>query len=305
MSTVRKNFDRNELRRDRRHPLPPLTVALGPDTYTTVNWSLGGFLLADAPAHAVGVQIEGALRIDGGSQDHSFTAEILRHDDNAVAFRFVDRTESMVGALDRALAGRMIGRRAGRASPAALLGILALAFGLSFASPARADAPLVGSGTLVRGGASLPQFGGNFPMDFGSPELPPPPATTLQTVIAAPESGDWLHFLFTPQTLSGQSFGFRASSNGSYAGLGWNMFQASRLYGAITFSGAVNPQAAADPTRRLYGPLLSLHSTIELGYDVGAQQNLSLALDHAQPAPLAGDRNAFGEYLRLQYGYHF
>jgi hypothetical protein len=310
VKTLRKNFDRNELRRDRRYPLPPVTVMLGHAAFTTVNWSLGGFLIEGGPDLAVGTRVEGELRTEGATRTQKFTAEVLRRDrdGHATGFCFIERSDALVDALDRSIAGRMAGRRA-TLPHVPLLALLVFALGLALGAPARADgtdataAPA--SSALVRGGAAMPQFTGNFPMDFGSPVMAPSSSgANLQSTIES-SSDSVLHFLLTPQTLSGQSFGFNPAASNSYAGVGWNVFQANRLYGSIMFSGAANGIAGDDPTRRLYGPLLSLHSTLELGYDVGAQQNLSLAFDKAAPAPYAGDRSAYGEYLRFQYGYHF
>ena len=85
----------------------------------------------------------------------------------------------------------------------------------------------------------------------------------------------------------------------------WNIFENDRLFGSIALTGAVTRPLANDPTNRLYGPMISLHSTFELGYAFDPRSSLSFDFDHANPAPVLGDRNVPGENLRLQYGFHF
>ena len=158
---------------------------------------------------------------------------------------------------------------------------------------------------LVRGGAPLPQFNSSFPIDLGNAGQST--KDNLAISLTSPDHSV-LHFLFSPRTLTGAAAGFGPTVTGSYAGLAWNMFDTDRLFGSIAFSGVLNRLATNDPTRQLYAPLFSLHSTLEFGYELGAQQSLSLALDHSSPAPLmpyGSDRVLFGDYLRLGYGVHF
>ncbi len=178
---------------------------------------------------------------------------------------------------------------------------LALAACVALAGPARADGTWPGA--LERGSAPVPQFGSAFAIDLGRPDVAAPTAADLEISLTGPDHSV-LHFLFSPRTLSGDTVGLGSTVTGNYAGLAWSVFDNNRLFGNFALSGALNRQPMDDPTRR-YAPLLSLHSTFQLGYDVGAQQSLSLALDHAAPAPYDGDRSAFGESLQLQYGYHF
>lgn len=178
--------------------------------------------------------------------------------------------------------------------------IAMLGIGVALALPALADSTTSASGALVRGGASLPRFEPSFPLEIG----PPPPSTNLapnedlEISLSSPDHGV-LHFLFSPRAVSGETFGFGSTVTGNYAGFAWNIFNNNQLFGNIALTGAVNREALDDPTRRLYGPLFSLHSTVELGYSFNAQQSLSLSLDHATPSPY------YGNDLRLRYGYHF
>jgi hypothetical protein len=111
LKTIRTNFDRNELRRDRRYALPPIKVLLDSGNFATTNWSLGGFLLPDGPALLRGVQVGGELVLPADSEIHAFTAEIVRRDSDGVGFRFVEPSSSLIGALDRVIAGRMFRKR--------------------------------------------------------------------------------------------------------------------------------------------------------------------------------------------------
>lgn len=113
LKTIRTNFDIDEKRRDRRYPLP-VVVSLGGIDYTTVNWSLGGFLIADAPNLRVGGMFRGRLRLAHLTRTYDFTAQVLRRDREAgtLAFCFVECSPPMLAALDRALAERMAGQRA-------------------------------------------------------------------------------------------------------------------------------------------------------------------------------------------------
>jgi hypothetical protein len=177
--------------------------------------------------------------------------------------------------------------------------IAALAPVLALALPALADGPLTSSsGALVRGGAPLPRFTPGFPIDIAPPSPNLGPREDLEISLTSPDRSV-LHFLFSPRAVSGETVGFGSTVTGSYAGLAWNIFESDSLFGGVALTGAVNRQALDDPTQRLYGPLMSLHSTIELGYSFNAQQSLSLALDHGSPAPY------YGNDLRLRYGYHF
>jgi len=182
----------------------------------------------------------------------------------------------------------------------------ALIVGAALAGPALADglSSSGGNAALVRGGAVMPRFNSSFPIDVGAPPAETATHENLEISLTSPDHGV-LRFLFSPRTLAGETEGFGPMVTGNYVGLAWNIFDGDRLFGSIAFAGAINRQRPDDPTQRLYGPLLSLHSTFELGYAFNPQQSLSLALDHATAAPYFGDRSAPGDYLRLRYGYHF
>lgn len=174
-----------------------------------------------------------------------------------------------------------------------------LAAMVALAVPALADGLSTGASTsLVRGGAALPHFNSSFPIEIGGPDAAPPLDQNLEISLSSPDHSV-LRFLFSPRMIAGDTYGFGQTVTGNYVGLAWNVFDYNQLFSNVALSGAVNRQALDEPAQRLYGPLMSLHSTFELGYAFSAQQDLSLALDHSAPA------SDFGDYLQLRYGYHF
>ena len=112
LKTVRINFDRHEARRDRRYPLPPITVTLASGAYTTSNWSLGGFLLLARLEFPLGAAIAGQATMPDASTIHAFSAEVVRCDAGGTGFRFLEPSAELVGALDRAIANRLFRKRA-------------------------------------------------------------------------------------------------------------------------------------------------------------------------------------------------
>jgi hypothetical protein len=112
LKTIRSNFDRNEARRDRRYPLPPITVTLPSGAYATSNWSLGGFLLPPGLNLALGLSVSGNATMPDGNPTHGFTAEVVRCDADGTGFRFVEPSDELVGALDRAISHRLFRKRA-------------------------------------------------------------------------------------------------------------------------------------------------------------------------------------------------
>jgi hypothetical protein len=184
----------------------------------------------------------------------------------------------------------------------ALVGVLVAA---SAIGPAHADGTALRKpSALVRGGAPLPQFNTSFPIQIGNTDPVGAPKSDLEISLTSPDHSV-LRFLFSPRSLVGVTPGVGQTGGMQYSGLAWNIFDNDRLFSSIALTGAVTRPYPADPTNRIYGPLLSLHSTFELGYAFDPRSSLSLDIDHANAAPLLGDRNAPGENLRLQYGYHF
>jgi hypothetical protein len=109
----RTSFDRAEGRRDRRHPLPSLAVTLENGRYQTINWSLGGFLLAGYKQfHLPGEVIEGSFSIAIGGAEFDFKAEVVRADTDAgtLALQFTELPSRAVDHLDKALARRIVRR---------------------------------------------------------------------------------------------------------------------------------------------------------------------------------------------------
>jgi hypothetical protein len=189
----------------------------------------------------------------------------------------------------------------------ALLGTLlaAVAAGPFAIGQARADNTTIGKNSaLVRGGAPLPQFNTSFPIQIGNPDPVGAPKSDLEISLTSPDHSV-VRFLFSPRSLAGVTPSVGKTAGTQYSGLAWNIFDSDRLFGSIALTGAVTRPLNNDPTNRLYGPLISLHSTFELGYSFDPRSSLSFDIDHANPAPLLGDRNVPAENLRLQYGYHF
>jgi hypothetical protein len=114
MKTIRVSYDRHEGRRDRRYPLPPLTVVISVGQYTTVNWSLGGFLLAGYTGGAfAGQRLVGKLQVNDRVELVDFTAVVVRINEpepGNVAAQFVDLDDRTVTLLDRAIARRLFRR---------------------------------------------------------------------------------------------------------------------------------------------------------------------------------------------------
>jgi len=185
-----------------------------------------------------------------------------------------------------------------------LRGVLAAAAATLIAGAALADetaassAP-VSSGTLVRGGAPLPEFHLGFLDDMFSPR-----SDDLEISLTSPGQSA-LRFLFSPRPIFGQSLDQGTGTSRSSAGLSWNIFENDKLFGSFGFSGSVIRPGAEDTARHLLDPPLTLHSTLELGYQLGDQHSLSLSLDRASPSNFGNDRTETGEALRLRYGYHF
>lgn len=112
LKSVRINFDRHEARRDRRYPLPPITIRLASGAYATSNWSLGGFLLPAEIGIALGANVAGEAALPDGGASYAFSAEVVRCDADGVGFRFIAPSDALVGALDRAIAHRLFRKRA-------------------------------------------------------------------------------------------------------------------------------------------------------------------------------------------------
>jgi len=111
MKSVRTSFDRYEGRRDRRYPLPPLFITIDGQEYSTINWSLGGFLITGFEKEIpIGQEIEGILCPADKSLSLAFTAAVVRvaePEPGQLAVRFVDLGGKAMSVLDRMIARRL------------------------------------------------------------------------------------------------------------------------------------------------------------------------------------------------------
>lgn len=111
MKTTRVSFDMHNARRDRRYPLPPLVVTIDGVEYTTVNWSLGGFLITGFNQRiSPGKPIAGKLGVPDQPLLFDFTAKVVRVGEpvaDQLAAQFTDLGEHRLSVLERILTRRM------------------------------------------------------------------------------------------------------------------------------------------------------------------------------------------------------
>ena len=71
----------NEKVRDRRAPCPALELSFDGGNYRTVDWSLGGVLVADYYGpRGLGEEVEGLVQVHSGTDSHPFKAVVVRRD---------------------------------------------------------------------------------------------------------------------------------------------------------------------------------------------------------------------------------
>src|SRR5208282_3621165 len=153
------------------------------------------------------------------------------------------------------------------------IGALALAALLALAAPAFADGAAVSyAGTLVRGGAPMPQFQLAFPdSDSGKTATI---AGNLQIDVTAPNKSVY-SFLFSPRPQWGSNYDVASGTTSSTAGFAWNdQLGGSRFYGGFGLVGSVLNPGANDVVNRFQGSSPALYGTVHFGYDLGGEQNL-------------------------------
>ncbi len=111
MKTTRVSFDRQNARRDRRYPLPPLVITIDDGQYTTINWSLGGFLITGYDRKiSPGKPISGRLSLADQPIGFEFTAKVVRVGEpvpDQLAVQFTDLDEHGMAVLERIMKRRL------------------------------------------------------------------------------------------------------------------------------------------------------------------------------------------------------
>lgn len=179
---------------------------------------------------------------------------------------------------------------------------------LALSMPAFAGGPpseaLNPGGGLVRGNAPLPEYILDFPSISNTLGLPLVAGDGLEISLTSADNSV-LQILFSPRPQFGMSLDKSTGASRSFAALTWNMFDTSKVFGNIGVASSYTSASVEDPDRRLIGPPVAMHGTLEFGYHLGEQNSLSLSLDHGSTFDLGTDHGMLGDNLRLRYGYRF
>ena len=96
-----------ERRNHKRYASPLLKVTFLGAEHETLNWSLGGVLVADSHPHTpVGATADGFLDILGHPGRFALRLELVRRDKRTkeIAFRFIEPSAALLNALSRTMA---------------------------------------------------------------------------------------------------------------------------------------------------------------------------------------------------------
>jgi hypothetical protein len=197
--------------------------------------------------------------------------------------------------------------RLGFPSRAAALALVFLSGGLPALAADQTQPLTLSGGASLPEAAPAPTFHFDFLLDDPARQALRLPGSTsnLEIALTSPNNSVF-HFLFSPRPQFGFTADREAGINRSYAGLSWNLFDSSGLYGSLGLGGTYETSSSApnDPLRRPLGPPLMLHGGLELGYHFGEQHSLSLRLDQGV-TPGFHLNGETSDNFRLRYGLKF
>jgi hypothetical protein len=171
------------------------------------------------------------------------------------------------------------------------------------AAPAFAQSGPLYPGTLIRGGAAMPQFQLEFPNLAPTLNAAGGSGNNLEIALTSPDKSVF-SFIFSPRAQFGTSLDRVTGVQSNFAGMSWNVFDQDSFFGGLGLT-AAGADVSGDPLRRNLGPPLALHSTLQFGYRFAGEQSLLLSLDHANTPDFSGDHGELGENLRFNYGVKF
>jgi hypothetical protein len=190
---------------------------------------------------------------------------------------------------------------------AAALALVAIAGSLTAHAADQAQPLTLSGGASLPEAATVPTFHFDFLLDDPVRQAlrPPGSSSNLEIALTSPNNGVF-HFLFSPRPQFGFANDGVAGISRSYAGLSWNLFDSSGLYGNLGLGGTYDSTSSVpnDPLRRSLGPPLMLHGGLELGYHFGEQHSLSLRLDEGV-TPGFHLNGETSDNFRLRYGLKF
>ncbi len=183
------------------------------------------------------------------------------------------------------------------------IGALALAALLALAAPAFADgAAAAYPGSLVRGGAAMPQFQLAFPSGDSANAAT---GSDFQIDVTSPNKSVY-SFLFSPRPQWSSRYDAATGTTSSSAGFTWNdRIGGSKFYGGFGLGGSVLNPGSDDLLHRLQGSSPAMYGTVHFGYELSGEQNLLLSFDRGHTADSNTDRGELGNNLRLNYGVKF
>jgi hypothetical protein len=167
----------------------------------------------------------------------------------------------------------------------------------------------VNGGTMVRGGAPMPEFHLNFLLDDPGRQALQTPGSEgdVEIALTSPNTGVF-HFLFSPRPQFGYGYDRLTGVNRGFAGFTWNLFDSGSLFGSFGLAGSVDAGTntlGTDPVRRSLEQPMMLQGALEFGYRLGDQHSLSLRLDESHTPDLRFNNTETSDSLRLRYGLKF
>ncbi len=167
----------------------------------------------------------------------------------------------------------------------------------------------VNGGTMVRGGAPMPEFHLNFMLDDPGRQALQTPGSEgdVEIALTSPNTGVF-HFLFSPRPQFGYGYDRLTGVNRGFAGLTWNLFDSGSLFGSVGLAGSVDAGSnplGTDPLHRSSDQPMMLQGALEFGYRLGDQHSLSLRLDESHTPDLRFNNTETSDSLRLRYGLKF
>ncbi len=157
--------------------------------------------------------------------------------------------------------------------------------------------------TLLRGGAPTPEFHMDFLLDDAARLASQPPGSGNDIEISLNSgNNDVFRFLFSPRPQFGFGLDKATGASRAYAGLNWNLFDTSAVFGNFGVAGSFDRSSPAPG--RLLSQSYAVHGALEFGFRVTGQNSVSLLLDLGVGLDL-GDHFDTSDNLRLRYGLKF